>query len=209
MVDKTDLKQAKRKNNNNTKKYGITNKDKFCFDEEIFISLALGFHEVTFANFLHPLFIPHGERSGLSGLWVQKTQHAHLSHFLFSGSICLQDVHTHCPFGRGLQLPTFARDWWVSSIQGEALGNPWWLHVCHALQSYISYQVDIAISIHLLPVSKFQLVLNSRGEKRGYYFITFLKSQCYLKKKKKNIGTYDEVLRGKYNLDGGGCGMKK
>lgn len=65
-------------------------------------------------------------------------------------------------------MPTFARDQWVSLIQGEALGNPLWSLVCHAFQSTL-YQlsVDIAISIQLILVSNSHLVLNSRRERKG------------------------------------------
>lgn len=65
-------------------------------------------------------------------------------------------------------LPSFARDPWVSIIQGETGGNPLWPHVCHVLQSSL-YQLSSghAIHIHLIPVSNFQLVLNSEGNERG------------------------------------------
>ena len=38
--------------------------------------------------------------------------------------------------------------------------------------AHISYQVDIAITIHLIPVSNFQLVLNLGEKERGVIYHT-------------------------------------
>lgn len=70
-----------------------------------------------------------------------------------------------------MQLPTFARDQWVSLIQGEALGIQYGLmSAMPSNLSYISYQVDVVSFIHLITVSNFRLVLNSSGKERGVIY---------------------------------------
>lgn len=161
---------------------------------------------MTFVNFLHPLFIPYGERSGLSGLWVQKTQHAHLSHFLFSESICLQNVHTHCSFGRGRQLPTFCQGlvgkfssgWNIrQSMMASCLPCP---PILYQLSSWHCNLHSYASCIQISAGSELKT-----GTGRGIILSPSWNPNAIKKTKHRDLWG---SIRGKYNSDGGGCGMK-
>lgn len=148
--------------------------------------LQLSRRDICWSTFLStfsmPYFFPMGKLR-LFDCSSQKKDPACPPQLLFCllESICPEDVHTHCLFGNSLQGLTFGRDQQISSIPGKALGSPLWSCVCHTMPSTL-YQNNPVISIHLTPISNFQLVLSSRGKERS---VTYYISEFPTARKKK------------------------